>query len=508
MNLAERAEYFGRWQPEAVAIRAGERDVTWSELRDSVAWVARGLRELGIAPGDRVGILGANSVEWCVLALAAMHCGGVLVPLNIRLAPPELTMIIEHSGCRAVAVDETFESLLDRAELGADVLQISLDGTAAGVATVSDLAGSQPAEIVPRADDDPAIIGYTSGTTGLPKGVILTHRNVDASSMQTAYAEGSMKQRRTLLCIPLAFTGGVVNNFMATYTVGGTLVLHPAFVPDQVIELLESERITTWFAVPIMWQAVAATAAFAAADLSHLSTAICGGSTVPRPLLEAYHTKGVAIRQAYGLTEATGSTCLLPVELHEHPTAAGMANLHTELRIFDDEQHELPTGEVGEIVVRGPQVMAGYWNDPKASAEAITPDGWLLTGDMGRVDKRGLLEVVDRKKSMFISGGLNVYPAEVERVVDTFPGVVESAAFGLTHERFGEACAIVVVSSRPLDEEALIQHCRAQLADYKSPRSVVVVDEPLPRGMSGKILRNEVPARFAAGSAASTAAVA
>jgi fatty-acyl-CoA synthase len=496
VNITERGVYWARFRPDHPAVRVDGVDTSWGEMDAAVSRVAGGLHARGIAPGDRVGILAANSLEWCQLALGIIHAGAALVPLNIRLAPPELGLILEHSGCRAVAFDSTHAELY-RAAPTRGAVSISLDGTPGADTTFAELAGHAPLASVPRADSDPAVIGYTSGTTGLPKGVILTHANIAACGLQTLLAENSTSERRTLLCVPLPFTGGVINNFLATYTVGGTLVLEPGFVPDRVIELLERERITTLFAVPVMWQAIAATAAFAAADLSSLSSAITGGAPVPEALTRAYLEKGVSVRQAYALTEATGSCCLLPPELAlSKLNTAGMPNAHTEVRLVDESGDETPLGEVGEITIRGPQVMGGYWDDAAATAEAIR-DGWLRTGDLGRLDADGLLTIVDRKKSMFISGGLNVYPAEIERIVDALPGVAESAAFGLHHERWGEACAVVVrTHSGTIDEAALVAHCRAELSDYKVPKRVFQTEEPLPRGMSGKILRSEIAARF------------
>jgi fatty-acyl-CoA synthase len=493
MNLAERSEYWARWRPDAVALREGETDLTWKDLGGRVARVAGGLAARGVQPGDRIGILAANSVEWCVLALATMHRGAIVVPLNIRLAPPELGLILDHSGCSVVAYDAALSALYAAAPAGTSRrLRVSLDGGSDADVTMADLGAAEVGELVEREDSDTAVLGYTSGTTGLPKGVMLTHGNLAACALQTALAEGSTHERRTLLCIPLAFTGGIVNNFVSTFVVGGTLVLQTAFVPDDVVATIERERITTWFAVPIMWQAVAASPLFAEADLSSLKTAMCGGAPVPKSLLAAYHDKRVDVRQAYGLTEATGSVCLLPAELAWRTEAAGQPNVHTDVRMVDDDGVEVPHGEVGEIVVRGPQVMAGYWGDPAATADAIQ-DGWLYTGDLAKWTDDGLLQVVDRKKSMFISGGLNVYPAEIERIVDNLPEVEECCALGLAHERFGEACAIVVRSKNgAIDEDALVAHCREHLADYKVPRTIIHTSDPLPRGMSGKVLRNQV----------------
>jgi fatty-acyl-CoA synthase len=495
VNVAERGEYWARWRPSEVAVRTAEADYTWAEMGDAVSRLAGGLGARGIGAGDRVGILAGNSIEWCRLAAAVMHAGAAVVPLNVRLAGPELGLILEHSGCSAVAYDGALAPLYASAPAPEKPpLTISLDTEAQADVAIADLA---QAEAVPSADtpsDAPAVIGYTSGTTGLPKGAMLTHANIAACAQQTALSEGSSVDRRTLLCVPLAFTGGIVNNFLSTYAAGGTLILEPEFVPDRVIDLLERERITTLFAVPVMWQAIAATDAFADADLSALTTAICGGAPVPQKLLDAYLAKDVTIRQAYGLTEATGSVCMLPPELAvDKKLTAGLPNADTRVRLLAEDGSEVETGEVGEITVSGPQVMAGYWNDEQATAEAIT-DGWLRTGDLGRFDEDGLLTVVDRKKNMFISGGLNVYPAEVERIIDSLPEVAECAVFGIDHERWGEACAAVVrgTGETPVEEQAVIDHCREHLSDYKVPKSVIAATGPLPRGMSGKVLRGEV----------------
>jgi fatty-acyl-CoA synthase len=504
MNIAERGVYWARWRPEQAAISVDGVDVSWADMDEAVARLAGGLTQRGIEPGDRVGILAANSVEFCQLALAIMHAGAILVPLNIRLAPPELGLILEHSGCRAVAYDQALEGLYAGAGRPAldPPLTISLDGIAEAEVPFTELAAGEPIGCEPRGQDDVAVLGYTSGTTGLPKGVMLTHENLAAAALQTAMAENSTGERRTLLCVPLAFTGGIVNNFVMTYAVGGTLVLEPGFDPDRVIRLLERERITTLFAVPVMWQAIAGTAGFADADLSSLTTAITGGAPVPEQLLRRYLDKGVAVRQAYALTEATGSCCLLPASMAlEKTSAAGMPNIHTSIKLIDEDGAEVPAGEVGEIAIQGPQVMRGYWNDDAATAEVLR-DGWLYTADLGRLDDDGLLQVVDRKKSMFISGGLNVYPAEIERVIDALPEVAESAAFGLAHERWGEACAVVVRGvNGPVDADAIVAHCRAQLSDYKCPKTVFQATEPLPRGMSGKIVRGELARLFPSSSA-------
>lgn len=507
MNIAERGEFWSRYRPDAEAIKVAGEVVSYGELAARVRGIAGGLAARGIQPGDRVGILAANSVNWCELALGTLHVGAIAVPLNIRMAPPELAHALDLSGCRAVGYDSTFAELYTAGADGRDVLTIALDGQPSAHVTLAEIRDHAPAACAPRADDDPAVLAFTSGTTGFPKAATVTHANLAAHAYQWALGEDSLGSRRTLLPVPLAFTGGIINNFLSTYAVGGTLVLEREFVPARTLELLVSERITAFMGVPVMWQGVAEAPGFADADLAALSSAVCGGAPVPRALVDAFLAKGVAIRQAYALTEATGSVCSLPHALTAaKPGSAGVPHPDTHVRLIDDEGQVVDRpGVVGEITVQGPQVMAGYWENPDATAVSIR-DGWLFTGDAGQFNEDGCLEVVDRIGSMFVSGGLNVYPAEVERVVGQFAGVLESSAFGVPHSRWGQECGVVVYTGGvPIDREALIAFCHDHLSDYKRPRHVVHTDEPLPRGMSGKILRQAIVERFVPAASASDA---
>ncbi|HMC81337.1 MAG TPA: AMP-binding protein [Acidimicrobiia bacterium] len=498
VDLGEICRYWARWQPEAAAVDCEGRALTWRELDRRTDAIAAGLAERGLGAGDRLGILGQNSTAWCELVVAGFKLGAAIVPLNIRLSPDELGYVIGHAGCAAVAVDADLAPRYDAiADRPGACLRLRLDGSAGEGPTVDELAAGRGEPPAPDLGDEaPALIAYTSGTTGRPKGAVLTQRNVLALIRLLGAAEGWNSATRTLLCVPLAFTGGIVNNFVATYGAGGTLVLERTFEPARALQLLVERRITALIGVPVMWQGIADVPGFDAADLSRLTTAITGGAPVPETLLRTYQRKGVLIRQAYGLTEATALVAMLPPELATgKPKAAGMPVLHTEVRLVDPEGRDCPTGETGEILVRGPQVMAGYWGDAEATARAIA-DGWLHTGDLGRLDGDGLLEIVDRKNDLIISGGLNVYPAEIERVLADFPGLAEAAVVGVPDGRWGEVPAAIVRSARPIDGAEVVAHCRRLLADYKTPRHVVVVDEPLPRSMSGKVLRRELRAKY------------
>jgi fatty-acyl-CoA synthase len=506
VNLGSIAEYWSRWRPEEVAIRWGDRDITWSELERRTAALAAGLRERGVERGGRVGILAENCPEWCELAIATFRAGGVVVPLNFRLTARELDYMVADSGCTAVAYDHERADRFAAVHAGnPGVVRLGLAHAAADVTFDELVATAQPLVNAQIERDDAAIIAYTSGTTGNPKGATLTHGNVLAGQQQWQQAEGWTCGTRLLLPVPLAFTGGFVNNFMGVYGCGGTLVLEPNFDPVRALDLIVRTPITAMVGVPVMWQGIAAAPGFAEADLSAFTSAVTGGAPVPESLLRAYQAKGVHIRQAYALTEASASVCVLPARLAlEKRHSAGVPQLHTRIRIVDENDHDLPAGQVGQILVAGPQVMKGYWNNPRASRDALA-GGWLHTGDLGTLDEDGLLQVVDRKNDTIISGGLNVYPAEIENVIARFPGVVEVGVFGVPHERWGETVA-AAVGGADIEVGALVEHCRANLGDYKVPRYLVLPNHPLPRSGSGKVLRRALRAAFDESNAVRTSA--
>jgi fatty-acyl-CoA synthase len=497
VNLGELCEYWAVWRPQAPAIRTRETITTWSELEDRTARIAGGLNALGTGHGDRIGIYAANSLAWCELAIAALRIGAIVVPLNLRFTSCELLPVVNDAQLSCIAYDsaraERYASLAaDRP----DIVPISLDNAAPAELSLDTLAASARAGTPGRvAADDVAIISFTSGTTGKPKGAMLTHANILAHVTQWSRANDWTTSTALLCCLPLAFTGGIVNNFLGAYGVGGTLVLEEAFEPARALELITSVPVTAMTGVPVMFEQIASAPGFAEADLSHLSTAITGGATVSEALLRAYQAKGVMIRQAYALTEASGSVCILPRELAiQRPDSAGLPNVHTAVRIADDHGLELPAGEIGEIQVKGPQVCVAYWRDPEATAAARV-GGWLRTGDIGYLGHDGLLQVVDRKNDKIISGGLNLYPAEIEKVIAGYPGVAEIAAFGVPHERWGETVA-VVVGGNGVEFDGLLSYCRTVLADYKRPRYIQIRSEPLPRSPNGKILRRTLREEF------------
>ena len=489
MNLAAIGRYWRRCQPDAVAVSFGARRDTWADLDRRTDALAAGLVRRGLGRGDRLGLLLGNRPEFCELAIAACKLGAVTVPMNVRFTAAEVAFVVADADCRLVVTE--------RALVG-------------GVAAVAErqpvlLAEDLDAEHVPGAavdpvetgDHDAAFICYTSGTTGDPKGAVLTHGSWNVASQGWAQAVQLGTADRVLLPFPLAFTGGLAV-FWFVYWSGARLVLEPGFDADRAFDLFERERITAFFAVPVIHRSLVDHPRWPSADLSSWRVASAGGAPVPESLLRAVQARGIPMLQGYSLTEGSAAVTVLPAhDALRKLGSAGLPVVHAEVRIVDEDDRPLPPGQVGEIVQRGPQVMQGYWRNPAATAEALR-GGWLHTGDLGHIDDEGYLYVVDRAKDMLITGGLNVYPAELERVLAAVPGVVEVAVVGVPHERWGETPAVIAYTGgAPLDAGTVLDACRAVLADYKLPRYLVVRTEPLPRNMSGKVLKRELRAEYA-----------
>jgi fatty-acyl-CoA synthase len=488
VNLAAIGRYWRRTRPDDLALRLGDRTFTWRTLDERTDALAHGLMATGVGIGDRIGVLLTNRPEYCELVIAACKLGAIVVPLNVRFTAAEVAFVVSDADCRVVVSEAALAAAVapltgDRLVLMADELDAH---HRAGPAVLADVV-----------DEHPAFICYTSGTTGDPKGAVLTHGSWNVASQGWAQALGLGTADRVLLPFPLAFTGGMAV-FLFTYWAGGRLVLEPAFDADRTFDLFEQERITGLFAVPVIHQTIVDHPRFAAADLSSWRIASAGGAPVPESLLRAVQARGIPMLQGYSLTEVSAAATVLPAhDALRKIGSAGLPVVHAEVRVVGEDDQPVPVGEVGEIVVHGPQVMQGYWGNPQATAEALR-GGWLHTGDLGRLDEEGYLYVVDRAKDMLISGGLNVYPAELERVLAGVPGVIEVAVVGVPHDRWGETPAVIVFTGgAELSGAAVLAACEAVLADYKLPRYLVVRDEPLPRNMSGKILKRQLRSYYA-----------
>ena len=489
MNLAKIGEYWARWRPNDIAIKFGGVSTSWRELDAHTNELAAGLVERGIGRGDRIGLLLTNCLEWIELSVAAWKIGAVIVPINTRFTAPEVAYVVSDAGCKLLFTNE---------ELGAATSEVFGSCPVIRVEELGQLfVSGGSAGIADTLDSEPSFICYTSGTTGDPKGAVLTHGSFNAASQSWAQALELTPKDKLILPFPLAFTGGLAL-CMFTYWSGGTLLLEPMVDTDRIFDLFEQEGATALMAVPVIHQQVVDHPRFATANLASWRIACAGGAPVPPTLLKAVQARGIPMLQMFSLTESSAAGTLLPnADALRKVGSAGIPIIHGGLKIADDDDNEVPVGEVGEILLSGPHVMAGYWNNPEASIAALR-GGWLHTGDLGRVDEEGYLYVVDRKKDMLISGGLNVYPAEIERVLAGMPGIIEVAVIGVPHEKWGEAPAVVVFTGgAEVKAEDVLARCKAQLADFKLPRYFHVSPTPLPRNMSGKILKRELKIELA-----------
>lgn len=480
MHLADIGRYWSANRPDDIGLRFEGRDFTWREIDRRTDELAAGLAALDVGPGDRVGLLMSNRPEWCEVAMATLKLDAIVVPMNVRFTASEVAYVADDADCRIVVSESTFESALsqlgDRLVVSADELdEHRVDG----------------GNIEARGcgDDAAAFICYTSGTTGDAKGAILTHTSWNAGSQGWAQAMALGPADRVLLPFPLAFTGGLAV-WLFTYWAGGCVVLEREFDPERGLELIEAERITGLFAVPVIYQSMIEHPNWSSTDMSSWRVASSGGAAVPESLIRAVQARGVPMAQGYSLTEASAAgTVLLPHDALRKLGSAGLPVMHGRIMIGNVDDQPVPTGEIGEILVGGPQNMAGYWNRPTESAATLR-NGWLHTGDLGRVDDEGYLYVVDRAKDMLISGGLNVYPAEIERLLSSMPGLAEVAVVGVPDDRWGETPAVIAVGdATQVTASEVLGACTTDLADFKLPRYLVVRDEPLPRNMSGKVLK-------------------
>ncbi len=479
---------------EHAAVIDGERSLSYRALRDRVAAAAGGLRALGVRRGDRVAILSMNRAEYVETLFAAARLGAIAVPLNWRLTAPELAFQVADSEPAVLLADPALRPLAEALRGHPEALSlervVAFDGE-------ERFEGAQPYDgflRYPAAEpegrfDDPLLIMYTSGTTGRPKGAVLTQGTQFWNSINVGTAIGLTAADVTLNMMPMFHTGGIGLYTLPTLHHGGTAVLTRQFEPEGTVRLIERWGVTAMLAVPAIYLMLLQTESFRRADLSRVRFA-CGGAPCPLAIIEAFRDRGLLFQQGFGLTETAPTCTLIPAaDAFRKAGSAGKAALHVEVRVVDDEGRDLPPGEVGEVWTRGPNLFSGYWRRPEATAEALA-GGWFHTGDLARLDEEGFLYIVDRKKDMLISGGENVYPAEVEDVLYRHPAVAEAAVIGVPHERWGEVPKAIVVrkSGAALSAEALIAFCEGKLARYKIPKSVAFV-EALPRNAAGKVLK-------------------
>ena len=469
------AHVIGRWirdrartTPQRIAIDHFDRAITYAELDGASERLAASFLARGLKRGDRVATVTGNSPEHVAVFFACAKAGLILTPLSWRLAAPELAYQLDDSEPALFLVEDEHAELATAAGHPFEPLELDGEGDALGAAAE---------------DEDPLLLVYTSGTTGQPKGALLTHANCFWTNLSFDLATGVGGDDVVLQVLPQFHCGGWNVQALLAWWKGATVVLERGFDPARCLALIAEKRVTTMMGVPANYLFLAQEPAFATSDLSSLRRAVVGGAPMPEPLLELWRQRGVAIVQGYGLTEAAPNVlCLPPEDAVRKLGSAGKPYPHVEVRLSDE----------GELEVRGPNVFAGYWRNPEATAAAFD-DGWLRTGDIAERDEEGFYWIKGRLKDMYISGGENVYPAEVEAVLHEHPAIADAAVVGVPDERWGEIGVAFVVAAAAVDEAELVEFLRGRLARFKVPKTIRFVDA-LPRSGMNKVLKDELRA--------------
>jgi long-chain acyl-CoA synthetase len=474
----------------ADALKLDDAVLSYGLLDAGAARIAGLLAERGVGPGDRVGVMLPNVPYFAVVYYGILRLGAVVVPMNVLLKAREAGFYLSDPGARVVFAWHDFADAARTGaeEAGAELILVEPGG-------FEQLVAGAPAreEVADRDGDDTAVILYTSGTTGTPKGAELTHDNLRRNA---AIARGLFDlgaDAVTLGALPLFHSFGQTCALNATITAGGTLTLIPRFDPGKALEIIERDRVSVFEGVPTMYAAMLHHPGADGFDTSSLRVCASGGSAMPVEVMRAFEEQfGCKVLEGYGLSETSPVASFNHPDRDRKPGSIGTPIEGVEMRVVDEQGAEVPEGEVGEIVIRGHNVMKGYWERPEATEDAIR-DGWFSTGDMARIDEDGYFFIVDRKKDLIIRGGYNVYPREVEEILYEHPAVREVAVVGLPHDDLGEevGAAVALKDGHDATAQELQAYARDNVAAYKYPRRVWFVDE-LPKGPTGKILKREI----------------
>lgn len=492
--------------PDAIATIHLDRQRTWTQCLARVMKLAGAFRTLGVEPGDRIALLSLNSDRFIEYFFASVWSGGAMMPMNIRWAPPECAYALNDAGAEILIVDDAFAEAVPaiRAEVpGLRAIVFAGDGpTPEGMLNYEDiLAAAEPVADAERKDDDLAGIFYTGGTTGFPKGVMLSHKNFYVSGISNAQ-ELHMRDGVVYLHAAPMFHIADLLWFLAVTFVSGTHVSIPSFTPDATLAAVEAYRPTHLLLVPVMILMMLQSEKLADTDVSSLEVIGYGASPITEAvLLRAFEAfPNARFVQAFGQTELAPVATVLGIEHHTREgieagrlRSCGRVTRICELRIVDENDRDVAQGSVGQIIVRGPNTMLGYWNKPEVTAETIK-DGWVYTGDAGYMDAAGFVYLMDRLKDMIVSGGENVYSTEVENALSQHPAVATSAVIGIPDEKWGEAVHAIVIlkPGATTTEQALKDHCHTLIAGYKCPRSIAFRAEPFPLSGANKVLKTEL----------------
>jgi long-chain acyl-CoA synthetase len=492
LNLASIVTESAGREPTAVAVRLGELELTYGELDERSARLATLLREKGLEQGDRVGVMLPNVLEFPVSYYGVLRAGGVVVPMNVLLKRREIAFYLEDSGAELLLAWDGFgeEARAGAEEAGTELIEVEPESFA-------ELLGDREpsGDLADTGEKDTAVILYTSGTTGKPKGAELTHFNLHRNAEIASETTCEIKAGDVVLgSLPLFHSFGQTVSMNASIRVGATLTLLPKFDPGEALEIMQRDGVTHFYGVPTMYGALLHHPDRERFETS-LRICITGGASMPVEVLRGFEEAfDCELLEGYGLSETS------PVASSNHPGrprkpgSIGTPLREVEMKVLDEDDNEVPQGEVGEIVIRGHNVMKGYWEKPEATEEAMR-GGWFHTGDMARVDEEGYFFIVDRKKDLIIRGGYNVYPREVEEVLYEHPKIREAAVLGVPHDQWGEeiGAAVVLHEGEELTPEEVSEYVKERIAAYKYPRLVWFMDD-LPKGPTGKILKREIEA--------------
>ncbi|HLF55431.1 MAG TPA: long-chain fatty acid--CoA ligase [Thermoanaerobaculia bacterium] len=502
--LGERA----RLTPDALALVVVDPPLrlAYHELDERAVRCAAAWRALGLGLGDRAAILAHNRVEYLDAFFAAGKSGVILVTLGTRLTAHELAPILADSGARIVLYDADFASTVGVLRESAASVErwVALDQRAdpADASYAELVAASVPASFAPvRCDSEEVYcLLYTSGTTGRPKGVMIPHRQVAWNGYNTVCGWQLRADDVSPIFTPLYHAGGLMAFLVPIFTIGGTIVLHRTFDAGEIWRTIERERATVVLGVPTIWKLLAEAPEFASADLSSLRCLYSGGAPLPTWIAEIYQRRGLVFEQGFGMTEVGVNCFAMTIEDSVRKLGSiGKPMMHTEVRLVGADGRDVSAGEIGEMWFRGPHVSLGYWNRPDATAESYVEGGWFCSGDLARRDEDGFFFIAGRAKEMFISGGVNVYPAEIEAVLLQHPGVRDAAVVGIEHPTWGEVgiAFVVPLAEGSAEADSVLDFVAERLARFKLPKEIVHLDE-LPRTAYGKVVKGELRARYLA----------
>lgn len=511
MNLVSRVHQQATEQPEKVAYHFMGKDTTYGEFELTVGRFAKGLQDLGVEKGDHVAFLLGNTPHYLIALYATMRLGATAIPVNPIYTPDEISYILHNGDVKVVIALDALLPLVEKGvqafpQVASFVICETTPDVVEKVAALSPQAqekthlftqvianASQSLQPIEVADDDNAIILYTSGTTGSPKGAMLTHGNVYSNARDVAHYLGIKADDRVIATLPVFHVFALTVVVNAPLLSGATVLLTPRFSPTEIFALAREQKATVFAGVPTMYNFLYQLPEGNPEDFSTIRLAISGGASLPVALLHNFEQKfNVRVSEGYGLSEASPVTCFNPLDRDRKAGSIGTSISNVENKVVDVNGQEVPVGEVGELIVRGPNVMKGYYKMPEETAMAIR-DGWLYTGDLARVDEEGYFYIVDRKKDMIIVGGYNVYPREVEEALFTHNNIVEAAVVGFPDPNLGEAVHAYVVLKEvaATSTEDLLSYCAKHMVKYKVPKVIEILDE-LPKNTTGKILRRSL----------------